>query len=86
MLNGGTWDGQQKVSEKYVKEAVMPSEANNGYGFLWWLSNNRYQARGFGGQEINVYPDKKIVAVVQATVTPSSKSYSDICENVVLVP
>ena len=86
MLNGGTMDGQRIVSEKYVSEAVLPSDANNGYGFLWWLSSKGYQARGFGGQEINVYPDKNIVAVVQATVTPSSKSYSDICENLVLTP
>ena len=83
MLNGGVWGGQRIVSEKYIADSIIPSPANKGYGYLWWLSYKGYHARGFGGQEINVYPDKNIVAVVQATVTPSSKFYSDICENIV---
>jgi len=97
MLNGGVWNGQRIVPENYIRESIMPSAANTGYGYLWWLSDNGYHTRGFGGQEINVYPgrmgeqfakrttspDKKVVAVVQATVTPSSKFYSDICENII---
>jgi len=83
MLNGGVWNEQRIVSETYIKDSIMPSQANNGYGFLWWLSNKGYHARGFGGQEINVYPDKSVVAVIQATVTPSSKSYGDICEGII---
>ncbi|MCL2602865.1 MAG: beta-lactamase family protein [Defluviitaleaceae bacterium] len=83
MLNGGMWDGERIVSESYIKESIMPSKASAEYGLLWWLSDKGYHARGFGGQEINVYPDKNIVAVVQATVTPSSKFYSDICENII---
>ena len=83
MLNGGVWNGQQIVSADYIHESIMPSAANTGYGYLWWLTDKGYHARGFGGQEINVYPDKNVVAVVQATVTPSSKFYSDICENII---
>jgi len=83
MLNGGIWQGQRIVSEAYIKKSVTPSQAERGYGYLWWLSDKGYHARGFGGQEINIYPDKNIVAVVQATVTSSSKFYSDICENII---
>jgi CubicO group peptidase (beta-lactamase class C family) len=83
MLNGGMWNGQRIVTEAYVNESIKPSQADKGYGYLWWLSDRGYHARGFGGQEINVYPDKNVVAVVQATVTPSSKFYSDICENII---
>ena len=82
MLNGGIWEGNRIVSEAYINESILPSGAYNGYGFLWWLSKNGYHARGFGGQEINVYPAQRVVAVIQATVTPSSKSYPDICENI----
>ena len=82
MLNGGGWKGQQIISKSYITDSIQPSPADNGYGFLWWLSNKGYHARGFGGQEINVYPNKNIVAVVQATVTSSSKMYPDICENI----
>ena len=81
MLHNGEWNRRQIVSEKYVKAAITPSEVNGGYGLLWWLSDKGFHGRGFGGQELNIYPDKNIVAVVQATPTPSSKSYGDICEN-----
>ena len=84
MLNRGVWEGRQIVSEAYIKDSIAPSQTNERYGYLWWLSDKGYHARGFGGQEINVYPDKNVVAVVQATVTPLSKFYSDICENIML--
>lgn len=83
MLHGGEWNGKQIISGEYVKAAISPSEVNNNYGFLWWLSDKGYHGRGFGGQKLNIYPDKNIVAVVQATVTPSSKSYWDISENII---
>ena len=81
MLHNGAWNRQRIVSEEYVKVAVSPSQAADEYGFLWWLSDASFHGRGFGGQELNVYPGKNMIAVVQATVTPSSKSYDDICEN-----
>jgi CubicO group peptidase (beta-lactamase class C family) len=83
MLHGGKWNGQQIISEEYAKAAISPSAADGGYGFLWWLSAKGYHGRGFGGQELNIYPDENSVAVVLATVTPSSKSYGDICENII---
>ncbi len=83
MLHGGKWKGQCIISEEYVKAAISSSEVNSGYGFLWWLSDKGYHGRGFGGQELNVYPNEDIVAVVQATVTPSSKSYGDICAGII---
>lgn len=84
MLHGGEWNGKRIISCEYIKTAISPSQADNGYGCLFWLSDKGYHGRGFGGQEINVYPDKNIVAVVQATVTPSSKSYSDICNGIII--
>lgn len=83
MLHNGKWNGQVIISDEYVKAAVSPSEINGGYGFLWWLSDKGYHGRGFGGQELNIYPDENIIAVVQASVTPSSKSYGDICEKII---
>ncbi len=82
MQHGGKWNGKRIVSEDYVKAAVAPSGAYKGYGFLWWLSDKGFHGRGFGGQELNVYPDKGITAVVQATATPQGKSYGDICEGI----
>ena len=82
-LRGGESSGRSVVSGEYIKAAVSPSQADSGYGYLWWLSGSGYHGRGFGGQELNVYPAKSIVAVIQATVTPSSKSYREICERII---
>ena len=82
MLGGGAWNGKRIVSEEYVKTSIAPSSASSDYACLWWLSNTGYHGRGYGGQELNIYPNN-IVAVVQATATPKSKQYRDICENIV---
>ena len=82
-LNGGAWENNQIIPENYVRQSAAPAEANEGYGFLWWLSDNGFGARGFGGQELNVYPKLKTVAAVQAKITPRGKSYTDICEKLI---
>jgi len=77
-LNDGVFNAERIVSEAYVKQAISPSGANPGYGCLWWLFDGGYACRGFGGQEVNVFPQDKIITVIQATPTPSSKLYGDI--------
>lgn len=91
-LNGGVFDGKRIVSSDYVNEAIGQSFANASigsstdrsmsYGYLWWLFPGGYSCRGFGGQEVNVMPDRNLVTVIQATPTPSSKSYGDINVNI----
>ncbi len=87
-LNAGVHNGQQIVSESYIKEALTPSPRNSGYGFLWWLFHHGepdfyYGCRGFGGQEINIIPSKNLVYVIQATATSSSKSYGDVFQELI---
>lgn len=81
-LQAGRWEGETIVSEAFVREAVTPSAAHAGYGFLWWLFDDHYSGRGFGGQAINVYPNHAggIIIVLQAKATPSSKGYDDVSE------
>jgi len=81
-LNNGVFQGKRIVSEDYVKQAVAPSEASSGYGYLWWLFDNAYACHGFGGQEVKVYPYEKLITVVQATPTQRSKEYPDISEKI----
>ncbi|WP_042161432.1 serine hydrolase domain-containing protein [Paenibacillus gorillae] len=91
-LNHGKYNERQIVSLEYVKQAInssythasigSSSSDDNAYGYLWWLFPNGYGCRGFGGQEITVVPDKNFVSIIQATPTPSSKSYGDIYENI----
>ncbi len=34
---GGTWNGQEVVSEKLLRECFKPASANPAYGMTWWL-------------------------------------------------
>jgi CubicO group peptidase (beta-lactamase class C family) len=82
MLGGGEWNGKQIVSEDFVNESSNPSAANAGYGLFWWLKDGHYEAQGFGGQEIRVYPSENAVAVIQATPSRSGKFYFDVLDSV----
>ncbi|MBB3128634.1 CubicO group peptidase (beta-lactamase class C family) [Paenibacillus rhizosphaerae] len=78
VLNNGIVEGQRIVSEQYIKEMLRPNENNSSYGYLWWILENGYACRGFGGQEINILPKQNMITVIQAISTPSSKTYGDI--------
>ena len=82
-LNRGSWEGTQIISETYIQQATTPSPQDKNYGFLWWLYDGGYACRGYGGQEINVVPDKNLVAVIQAKPTSQSKSYRDIFTEII---
>lgn len=43
ILNHGKWGERQIVSEKWLKDAVTPSEHGPDYGYLWWLNTQRKQ-------------------------------------------
>ena len=70
--------GNDILSESYINAAVQPSPNAQEYGSLFWLFEGGFACRGYGGQGINVVPDKNIVYVIQATPTSSSKSYEDV--------
>jgi CubicO group peptidase (beta-lactamase class C family) len=80
-LENGMYNGSQIVSSEFVKLAVQPSNHLT-YGFLCLLFSDGYGCRGFGGQEVNVVPEHQFVSVIQASPTPSSKSYGDINNNI----
>jgi CubicO group peptidase (beta-lactamase class C family) len=70
-LHDGMWDGKQIVSKEWVKESLAPhidAHEDFQYGYKWWLwqLNGKFvwMARGFGGQELMVFPDEKLVVVL----------------------
>ena len=79
-LDGGVCNGKRVVSESYIRQAVAASECNEGYGYLWWRSDDRYGCRGFGGQSITVVPEKRAVVVTQAAPTARGMAYFDLVE------
>ena len=80
-LRNGQWDGQQLISEDWVKSVQVSSQANASYGYMWWLNRgNRkwknvndesiYYAAGFGGNFI-VIDEKNDLMIVTRWLEPS---------------
>ena len=76
LLNGGSWNGRQLISESYLKEATTPDstlrfaeydEPNRCYGFQFWHLNYKGMdipyMRGILGQYVFIIPDKNAVVV-----------------------
>lgn len=65
-LHNGQWDGQQVVPADWVQEAVKPqvkANADESYGFGWWLEEGQFTASGRGGNKIFVLPGIDVVLV-----------------------
>jgi CubicO group peptidase (beta-lactamase class C family) len=73
ILNHGKWGQRQLVSEKWLQDAVAPSEHGPDYGYLWWLNTKKKQypsgpassfaAVGNGSNTIWIDPEHDIVFV-----------------------
>jgi CubicO group peptidase (beta-lactamase class C family) len=75
-LNEGRWKEEQIISKDWVKSVQVSSEANESYGYMWWLNKgNRkwkevadesiFYAAGFGGNFIVVDQTKNMVIVTR---------------------
>ncbi len=73
ILNHGKWGQRQLVSEKWLNDAVAPSEHGPDYGYLWWLNTKKqhwpsgpassFAALGNGSNTIWIDPEHDIVFV-----------------------
>ena len=74
VLNGGSWDGKQLLSEDFVKEATSCLTATDpfgfdsyeglGYGYLIWRTrNNSFFFNGMGCQLAVCNPDKDLILI-----------------------
>ena len=74
VMNGGRWNGEQLLSESYVKAATSKQIDNNpegleshctyGYGYLFWRTyDNSFFFNGMGCQFCVCVPDKDIIFV-----------------------
>ena len=77
----GRWRDRQIVPRKWVRESTKAySEAGgrDGYGYMWWVRDDSYSARGAGGHYIVVYPKLDLVVVHRVnTDGPNSVSAED---------
>ena len=90
-LHDGVWEGQRIVSSEWVRASVTPyfqTEAEPDfkdgfkYGFTWWLlklpdsTENLWMARGFGAEDLIVFPKENlIVTVTMWDILPSSTGH-----------
>lgn len=78
-LRKGNWNGKQLISENWVEMVQQPSNANESYGYMWWLNkgsrqiegvpNTIYYAAGFGGNYI-VVDEKHDLVIVTRWLNP----------------
>lgn len=75
-LHRGNWNGQQLLSEQWVKQALTPTTANTGYGYMnWFLNTDRkmlpsapasaFVHVGNGSNLIYVDPEHDLVVVMR---------------------
>ena len=63
--NGVLPDGTEVLPAGWMRESTTPSQAFDGYGYLWWLpGDGSYDARGIYGQGIHINPETNLVIVV----------------------
>ncbi len=66
-LDGGSWNGEQLIDPEWVAESTrnqLPRSMGREYGYWWWMGRkDGYQAQGWGGQKIRVWPEQKMVVV-----------------------
>lgn len=77
-LDGGMWNGNRIVSEKWIAESTSQQSRwerhNLSYGYLWWLGEDKgYAAMGDGGNIIYVSPEKKLVVAITSLFLPRAK-------------
>lgn len=78
-LNGGTWQGQRVISEKWVRESLKTQVATefepNFYGYFWWVKDlvsdtatyRMEYCSGNGGNKIYLIKDLDAVIVILAS-------------------
>lgn len=80
-LHKGLWNGEQIMSEDWVKYTATPTNTSEGiYGAQFWLNSNGHMpdvpkdlffSDGFQGQRVFIIPSKDLV-VVRMGITPSN--------------
>ena len=66
--NKGNWNGQQIVSEQWVRQSTKVDTTNGSawfYQYQWWLPTQTgdFMAEGILGQYIYLHPDKNLIIV-----------------------
>jgi CubicO group peptidase (beta-lactamase class C family) len=76
-LRNGKWNGKQLISEKWIAQAMQPTDVRPGYGYMWWLNTGQtphkaapasaFWAAGNGGNYIYVDRQNDLLVVLRWT-------------------
>jgi CubicO group peptidase (beta-lactamase class C family) len=66
MQDGVLADGTRVLPANWMKDSTTPSKGYAGYGYLWWLGNDDYSARGVFGQLIYINPELNLVVAMHS--------------------
>jgi len=84
MLNNGTWDDTQVISENWMREVGTP-HVSGFYGYLVWMTKYSYMAAGMFGQCIILIPAHNMIVVFTADIkTEPSDKYFYIIDNFII--
>jgi len=85
-LNGGQWDGEQIIPEKWVADSVSPYTPS--YGYHWWLQDMNgvfvFSAVGRGGNHIFCIPQKDLVVVIASKPGDRWRNRWDLVEEFII--
>jgi CubicO group peptidase (beta-lactamase class C family) len=78
MLDGGKAAGKQVVPPEFVTRATTPQiktgAPERGYGYFWWMPvSGAFEGRGIFGQSVTVFPEDRIVIVLNAAWPEATK-------------
>lgn len=78
LINRGSWNGQQLISEKWIKESTSNKSCwkNMKYGYLWWVIDEEqksFAALGDGGNALYVNPKEELVVVFACYFKPKAE-------------
>lgn len=89
-LDGGSWNGKQFLSSKWIKDSTQEHSrwGELSYGYLWWIVNNKehgcYAALGDGGNAIFVNTKKKMVISIASRFMPRAKNRIELIEKYIV--
>jgi CubicO group peptidase (beta-lactamase class C family) len=86
-LNHGRLGERQIIPASWVKESTaaqvdtIESGDANGYGYMWWVTtvdhDPAYAAVGFGGQMLEVIPNRNLVVVIATEISGEDPDNAD---------
>jgi CubicO group peptidase (beta-lactamase class C family) len=78
LADGVLDDGRRVLPEGWIAGSLMPSPANDDYGYLWWLGDDgAVTARGIFGQMIHIDPARDLVIATHAAwPSPTGEAFT----------